>query len=107
MLDAMHQYLSRDFDLTRHNTFGLNARSAYALTVRDEAELPSLFTIAERAGLSVRLLGGGSNVILSENYAGITAMMATRGLAQSEDDTGATLIEGTPVKAGTVWSPIR
>lgn len=100
MSDALNQYLSRDYDLTRHNTFGLSARSSFARAVRDEAELPSLFTMADRAGLSVRLLGGGSNVILSENYAGITAMMATSGLRQSDDGAGATLIEA---HAGESW----
>lgn len=77
--------LLHNFDLTGHNTLGLSARSAYARSIDDEAELPELFALAERRGLPVRILGGGSNVILSREYDGITAIMATSGRTLTEE----------------------
>ncbi len=89
-----------NYDLTGHNTLGLKARSHYARRIEDAAELPALFADAERDGLPVRLLGGGSNVILGEDYAGITALMATRGKALTEGEEGAVLLEA---EAGENW----
>jgi UDP-N-acetylmuramate dehydrogenase len=89
-----------NYDLTGHNTLGLRASSHYARRIEDEAELPDLFADAARDGLPVRLLGGGSNVILGEQYEGITALMATLGRALSEGAGGAVLVEA---RAGETW----
>lgn len=89
-----------NYDLTGHNTLGLKASSHYARRIEDEAELPDLFADAAKNGLPVRILGGGSNVILGEQYEGVTALMATRGRALSEGEGGALLVEA---KAGENW----
>lgn len=89
-----------NYDLTGHNTLGLKASSHYARSIEDEAELPDLFADASKNGLPVRVLGGGSNVILGEQYEGVTALMATRGRALSEGEGGAVLVEA---KAGENW----
>lgn len=89
-----------NYDLTGHNTLGLKASSHYARSIEDEAELPDLFADAAKNGLPVRILGGGSNVILGEQYEGVTALMATRGRALSEGEGGALLVEA---KAGENW----
>ena len=89
-----------NFDLTGHNTLGLRASTHYARRIEDASELPELFAQAERDGLPVRLLGGGSNVILGEHYDGITALMATRGKSLSEGADGAVLLEA---QAGETW----
>jgi UDP-N-acetylmuramate dehydrogenase len=92
--------LPLNYDLTGHNTLGLKARSRYARQIEDEADLPALFADAERDGLPVRILGGGSNVILGEDYEGITAIMATKGRTLSEGADGAVLLEA---QAGETW----
>lgn len=92
--------MSLNYDLTGHNTLGLRASTHYARRIGDEAELAELFAGAERDGLPVRLLGGGSNVILGEAYAGITALMATQGRTLSEGEDGAVLVEA---QAGETW----
>lgn len=92
--------LSLNYDLTGHNTLGLKAHSRYARRIEDDAELPELFAAADRDGMPVRLLGGGSNVILGEHYEGITALMATHGRALTEGEDGAVLLEA---QAGETW----
>jgi UDP-N-acetylmuramate dehydrogenase len=92
--------MSLNYDLTGHNTLGLRASSHYARRIEDEAELAELFADAERDGMPVRLLGGGSNVILGEAYEGITALMATRGRTLSEGEDGTVLVEA---QAGETW----
>jgi UDP-N-acetylmuramate dehydrogenase len=92
--------LSPNYDLTGHNTLGLKASSRYARRIEDEAELDDLFAQATRTGMPVRLLGGGSNVILGEHFEGITAIMATRGRMLIEGEDGAALLEA---QAGENW----
>lgn len=92
--------LTPNYDLTSHNTLGLKARSQFARIVTDAAELPELLAAAERDGLPVRVLGGGSNVILGEDFAGLTAIMATPGRALTEQADGAVLLEAA---AGENW----
>ncbi|MBU1307672.1 MAG: FAD-binding protein, partial [Alphaproteobacteria bacterium] len=96
----MSQFLSRDYDLTEHNTFRLGARSQFARAIVEEAELPSLFALAEQMGLPVRMLGEGSNVILSEGYAGITAIMSTRGRVVRAGGEAELIVEA---QAGETW----
>jgi UDP-N-acetylmuramate dehydrogenase len=92
--------MSLNQDLTGHNTLGLKASSHYVRRIEDEADLPDLFAAAERDGLPMRLLGGGSNVILGEYYEGITAIMATRGRTLSDGGNGTVLLEA---QAGENW----
>ena len=92
--------MSQNYDLTGHNTLGLKASSRYARRIEDAAELPDLFAAADRDGMPVRLLGGGSNVILGEYYDGITAIMATRGRVLTEGEGGVVLLEA---QAGENW----
>ena len=96
----MTAHLSLNYDLTGHNTLGLKARSQFARIVEDEAELPALLAAAERDGLPVRVLGGGSNVILGEDFAGVTAIMASRGRTLTEQAGGAVMLEA---QAGENW----
>lgn len=96
----MTSSLSPNYDLTGHNTLGLRARSQFARIVEDEAELPELLAAAERDGLPLRVLGGGSNVILGEEFAGITAIMASHGVALTEQAGDVVLLEA---QAGENW----
>lgn len=96
----MTAHLSLNYDLTGHNTLGLKARSQFARIVEDPAELPGLLAAAERDGLPVRVLGGGSNVILGEDFSGVTVLMASRGRTLTEQSDGAVLLEA---QAGENW----
>ena len=89
-----------DYDLTARNTLGLKARSQYAVLIESEDQLPGLFEAADEAGLPVRLLGGGSNVILGEHYAGVTAIMTSHGRTLTPASDGRVMLEAS---AGENW----
>lgn len=89
-----------DFDLTAHNTLALRARSRFAVMIDQPALLPALFDYAATQNLPLRILGGGSNVVLSSRFDGITALLALRGRSIIEQTSQATLIEAA---AGEVW----
>lgn len=89
-----------DFDLSSRNTLALRARSRFGIAIENPAQLPILFAQAARLDLPVRVLGGGSNVVLAPDFGGITALIETKGkaiIAQNED---ATIIEA---QAGETW----
>ncbi len=63
--------------LTPYNTFGLDARAAHYAEASSIAELQTLL----RAGIQpIRILGGGSNVLLLEDLPGLTIRNTLRGI---------------------------
>lgn len=99
MTDLLPQLIP-DFDLSARNTLALRARSRFGIELRDAAALPALFKEAARLGLPVRVLGGGSNVVLAPRFEGITALMALSGRRVLADEGDAVLIEAA---AGETW----
>lgn len=92
--------LTPDFDLSARNTLALKARSRWGAMLEATDQVPALFALARERGLPLRVLGGGSNVVLSADFAGITAVVATTGravIAQTEDHV---LVEAA---AGETW----
>lgn len=92
--------LIADYDLSAHNTFGLAARTRFAAVITDRDQLPALYAEAKARGLPVRILGGGSNVVLADHFDGITALMAIKGREMVEDNAERTIIEAG---AGEIW----
>lgn len=90
-----------NFDLTARNTLALGAQSRLGYVLEDTAQLPALVAEAGRLGLPLRILGGGSNVVLSRNYEGITAILATRGRSVLAETRDHVLIEAA---AGETWT---
>lgn len=93
--------LHSDFDLRPYNTFQLEARSAIGAVVTSEDELRQVFATARENGMRVRVLGGGSNVILGPGFEGITALMKIQGRRVVEKSSCRAVIEAA---AGEDWS---
>jgi UDP-N-acetylmuramate dehydrogenase len=87
-----------DYDLGARNTLALRARSRFGIEITDAEQLPALFA----SGQPVRILGGGSNVVLAPQFDGITALLAIRG-RQLIDDGDAVVLEAA---AGESWHDI-
>jgi UDP-N-acetylmuramate dehydrogenase len=84
-----------DLDLTGRNTLALRARSRWGLEITMPEQLPALLA----QGQPVRVLGGGSNVVLAEDFDGITALVALKGRSISEE-ADAFLVDAA---AGETW----
>ncbi|MBJ3784312.1 UDP-N-acetylmuramate dehydrogenase [Devosia sediminis] len=89
-----------DFDLSARNTLALRARSRFGLTVTAPGTLPALFAHAAGEGVPVRVLGGGSNVVLAEDFDGITALVALSGRRIIDESSDHVLVEAA---AGETW----
>jgi len=89
-----------DFDLSAHNTLALSARSRLGAVITEPAMLPELLAKAAADGVPLRILGGGSNVVLAPGFDGITALVAIKGRRVVETTEQGILIEAA---AGETW----
>lgn len=89
-----------DFDLSGRNTLALRAQSCMGAIVTEPGMVPELLDAAATKGLPVRILGGGSNVVLAPRFDGITALIAMTG-RRIVDDTDAGVV--VDVAAGETW----
>lgn len=81
------------------NTFAIDAQAQRIVTAHTEAELLTLWQQASARKLPVLVLGGGSNVLFLENYAGTALLNRIKGISVSEDADAWHVHAG----AGEVW----
>ena len=92
--------LIEDMDLTAANSFGLSASSRFGAIITSPDELTAAYDHARTHGLPVHVLGGGSNVILSPRFDGLTLLMALKGKTLIGQVDGANIVEAA---AGETW----
>lgn len=72
-------------DLAPLSSFGVAARARYLVNVEQEDELPALFKRADNMDLPVLILGGGSNILLTEDFSGLVMRLQLKGIQQQVD----------------------
>jgi len=92
--------LLADFDLTGRNTLAVPARSRFGALITDAGMLARVAAEATERGLPLRVLGGGSNVVLAPQFDGVTAVMAITGKRLLDGTAEAALVEAG---AGENW----
>lgn len=86
-------------DLSSMNTLGLVSRAAACVVFTDDAQLPELTRLA-RAYEHTLVLGGGSNVVLTQHVSGLVICTRTQGVALVAETPEAWLVEA---HAGETW----
>ena len=81
------------------NTLGLAASSKALISVTDAETIPDIIDYASQQALTPMVLGGGSNVVFSQNYDGLVIQLNTKGIRISE--TGEAVI--VTACAGENW----
>ena len=80
--------LQENFSLKPYNTFGIDVKSRYFATFENVEELQQLLKNPEIASSEKLILGGGSNVLFTQDFGGAVLKNNIRGikiLAQDED----------------------
>lgn len=90
--------------LAPYTTFKIGGKAAYLALITDEAQLTAVVSWAKSQALPILVLGGGSNVLVSDDgVAGVVCIMQTKGVAIiAEDDTQVTV----QIAAGEVWDEV-
>ncbi len=81
--------IETDADLGRRNTLALPARAAQLATIRSLDEARALVADPRRRGLPRFVLGGGSNLVLCGDFAGLVLQAALSGRARTGEDAEA------------------
>ncbi len=87
-------------ELASRTTIGVGGRAAHYVRVESAGELPEALAWAKARSLEVRVLGGGSNIVVADaGFAGLVLEMAMRGI-RSADNGGAVVVRAA---AGEPW----
>ena len=90
--------IEENVSLLPYNTFGIEAKSKYFARVCSNRELIEVLT--QFKNTPTLLLGGGSNILLTHDFDGITVLLSSKGIAiQSENKKHAIVT----VQSGVVW----
>jgi UDP-N-acetylmuramate dehydrogenase len=76
------------FNLQAHNTLAVPASAAYFVTVTTTEELRAALRFAKAEQLPLLVLGGGSNIVLRDNFSGLVVQLRTQGktpVAETEE----------------------
>ena len=63
--------INKNVSLRDLNTFGLDVNAAYLTAVKNEQDLKPVLTDKFRDSMPTMILGGGSNILFSEDYQGL------------------------------------
>ncbi|HCY64773.1 MAG TPA: UDP-N-acetylenolpyruvoylglucosamine reductase [Oxalobacteraceae bacterium] len=92
--------IQSDFPLQDHNTFGIHATAKRYVTIDSLEMLLKVNASAELAGLPRLVLGGGSNILLTGDFAGVVLHMCMKGIAITGEDDHATYVKAA---SGENW----
>ena len=95
------------YPLKAHNTFGFDVRAQFACRIEHEAQLMAAVRDPRAAGLPRLVLGGGSNVVLTGDFAGLVLLVALRGRRVVREDDDAWYVEaagGEPWHEFVAWT---
>ena len=90
--------IKENVSLKNYNTFGIDVKTKFLVEIYSEDEL--LKTLKSRIKGPFRVLGSGSNILLTKNYDGHTIIMKNKGIEIQEQTKKEVLIK---VGAGEVW----
>lgn len=88
------------FSLKPHNTFGIEVFAEHFLKVESLDSLKEALAFAEARRLPVLLLGGGSNLVLTQDVKGLVIQLALMGRELVEDSGETVLVQAF---AGENW----
>ncbi len=75
-----------NFSLKKYNTFGINARAAYFTTFNSSEQLHELLDRNDPQGKPVYILGGGSNLLFTEDVDGLVLKNEIMGIQVVNED---------------------
>jgi len=90
----------QDYDLSKLNTFSIQANAKFFVEIKNEQELKKLFTDPIFTGNKKFFLGGGSNVLFTRDFDGIVVLNALKGIEIVREDSESVTIRSM---AGETW----
>ncbi len=92
--------IKKFLSLKEYNTFGIDVKSAYSFFLYNEDNLVDFLKSELAQNNKYYVLGGGSNVLFSEDYNGIILFMRNKGIELIEEYDDSVFIKA---QAGETW----
>ncbi|MFD1628445.1 UDP-N-acetylmuramate dehydrogenase [Pseudopedobacter beijingensis] len=95
--------IQRNISLKPYNTFGIDVKAAYLVEITKKEDLQTLFSDSELMKLNRLVIGGGSNVLFTQDFEGLIIKMGINFIQQHEVDATEVLVQAG---AGVVWNDL-
>ncbi len=92
--------VQRSVSLRPYTTFGIEAQANYFADIASETDLDTLFQLNEFNDLPKLILGGGSNLLLTQDFPGLTLRLTLGGITVVRQDDAHIYIQAG---AGVGW----
>ncbi|MGE8434384.1 UDP-N-acetylmuramate dehydrogenase [Chryseobacterium joostei] len=92
--------MQENFSLKPYNTFGVDAKSKYFIEINNIEELKDALSFSKAKSLPLLLLGGGSNILLTKDFDGLTIKLNLKGISEENLNENEVLVTA---KAGENW----
>ena len=92
--------IQSNFSLNNFNTFGLDIKAKYFTQTSDLQELIESLRFADEANLPIMVLGGGSNVLLTQDINSVVIRMGIKGIEKVEENEDFVWLKAG---AGEIW----
>ena len=89
-----------NYDLSKLNTFGIQAKAKFFTAIGSEEDLKELFYAPEFRENKKIFLGGGSNILFTHDFDGIVVLNKLAGIEISKQDEGSVLVRA---RGGEIW----
>ncbi len=84
------------------NSFGIDVRAQFFAEARSDADVREALAYASTQALPLLVIGGGSNLLLTQDIPALVLRMATQGIRVLQDDGVQVVVEA---EAGEAWHP--
>ncbi|TDK42875.1 UDP-N-acetylmuramate dehydrogenase [Algoriphagus formosus] len=92
--------IQENTSLKPYNTFGIDAKTRFFTKVSGLKELKEALLFAEAQTIPILILGGGSNILLTQDFTGLVIKLELKGIKVVEEDSEKVLVS---VGAGENW----
>jgi UDP-N-acetylmuramate dehydrogenase len=96
----MNAVVQSNVDLKAFNSMSLSVTAKHFVRVNNAAHINEALTYAHKRQLPICVLGGGSNVIFTEDYSGLLLLMVSKGIQVLSENDNEVIVR---VEAGEVW----
>jgi UDP-N-acetylmuramate dehydrogenase len=98
----MSTLIQEQVSLKRFNTFGIDVSAALFANIQTEEELKELLQNPDAKNIPMLVLGGGSNILFTQNFEGLLIKVSIPGIQVLEKGDDVFLTAG----AGVVWNDL-
>ncbi len=92
--------IQKNYSLKRLNTFGIDAKAHLFCEIKNEEQLQLILTDKNFKKIPKFILGGGSNVLFTQNFPGLVIKISISGVEIIQEDKDSVLVKAG---AGEAW----